>query len=182
LPKGLLASHFSVLNHPIRVSDGRTPLELATAFQVPKTTLSHTLGLLEKRGWIEMRPNPGDGRSKRVWITDAGRACRDEAIAALAPDIAAAIDLSEVEALLPRLQVLRRHMDEARNPPKWPRRQALCAPSASPATKDRTSSTGLPAATMAEPTTQPSATPQSFSPLPACGCRSPRSPADRSAP
>jgi len=119
LPKGVLVSHFSVLNHLIRVADGRTPLDLATAFQVPKTTLSHTLGLLEKRGWIEMRPNPEDKRSKRVWLTEAGRAFRTEAIRALTPDIAeiaAAFDPADVEVLLPRLQALRRHMDEARNP------------------------------------------------------------------
>jgi DNA-binding MarR family transcriptional regulator len=120
LPKGVLVSHFSVLNHLVHVQDGRTPLELATAFQVPKTTLSHTLALLQKRGWIEMRPNPGDGRSKRVWITAEGRRFRDEAIAALAPDlaeIAGAFDPADVELLVPRLRELRRHLDEARNPP-----------------------------------------------------------------
>ncbi|MFW5641321.1 MAG: MarR family winged helix-turn-helix transcriptional regulator [Roseicyclus sp.] len=118
LPRGVLVSHFSVLNHLVRVADGRTPLELATAFQVPKTTLSHTLGLLEKRGWIEMRPNPEDRRSKQVWITDAGRTFRSDAIGALAPDIAeiaAAFDPADVEILLPRLRALRRHMDDARN-------------------------------------------------------------------
>ena len=118
LPKGVLVSHFSVLNHLVRVADGRTPLELATAFQVPKTTLSHTLGLLEKRGWIEMRPNPEDKRSKRVWLTEAGRTFRAEAIAALAPDmaeIAAAFDPADVEILLPKLQALRRHLDAARD-------------------------------------------------------------------
>jgi DNA-binding MarR family transcriptional regulator len=83
LPKGVLVSHFAVLNHLIRVKDGRTPLELANAFQLPKTTLSHTLALLEKRGWIEMRPNPGDKRSKQVWITGDGRTFRDEAIGRL---------------------------------------------------------------------------------------------------
>jgi hypothetical protein len=36
--------HFSVLNHLMRVEDGRTPLELARAFQVPKTTLSTLAG------------------------------------------------------------------------------------------------------------------------------------------
>ena len=121
LPRGVLVSQFAVLNHLMRVGDGRTPLELATAFQVPKTTLSHTLGLLEKRGWIEMRPNPEDRRSKQVWITEAGTSFRAEAIAALAPDvaeIAAAFDPEEVEILLPRLQALRQYLDAARDPAK----------------------------------------------------------------
>jgi hypothetical protein len=39
LPQGAPCPHFSVLNHLMRVEDGRTPLELARAFQVPKTTL-----------------------------------------------------------------------------------------------------------------------------------------------
>jgi DNA-binding MarR family transcriptional regulator len=119
LPKGVLVSHFSVLNHLVRVGDGRTPLEIATAFQVPKTTLSHTLALLEGRGWIEMRPNPEDRRSKRVWITDAGRAFREEAIARLAPDLAMmarAPSMQGVESLVARLAEIRKYLDGARDP------------------------------------------------------------------
>jgi len=119
LPKGVLVSHFSVLNHLIRVGDGRTPLDIANAFQVPKTTLSHTLSLLEKRGWIEMRPNPDDKRSKRVWITDAGRAFRDDAIESLAPDMAAMAHqpaLNGVEDLVKRLAEIRKYLDAARDP------------------------------------------------------------------
>ncbi|MEZ5791707.1 MAG: hypothetical protein R3D34_13310 [Nitratireductor sp.] len=48
LPPGFLISHFSVLNHLTRVCDGRTPLEIARAFQVPKTTMTHTLSGLGK--------------------------------------------------------------------------------------------------------------------------------------
>lgn len=119
LPKGVLVSHFAVLNHLIRVGDGRTPLELAQAFQVPKTTLSHTLALLERRGWIEMRPNPEDKRSKRVWITDTGRAFREDAIGALGPDMAKLAchpALQGVEDLVSRLANIRKHLDDARDP------------------------------------------------------------------
>ncbi|MGP1357804.1 MarR family winged helix-turn-helix transcriptional regulator [Roseicyclus sp.] len=118
LPRGVLVSHFSVLNHLVRVGDGRTPLDLATAFQVPKTTLSHTLALLERRGWIEMRPNPEDRRSKRVWITEAGRAFREEAIARLAPDLATmarAPSMQGVDDLVSRLAEIRRYLDAARD-------------------------------------------------------------------
>ena len=72
LPGGMLVSHFAVLNHLIRVEDGRTPRELARAFQVPKTTMTHTLAGLESAGYVRMKPNAEDGRSKRVWITPAG--------------------------------------------------------------------------------------------------------------
>ena len=43
LPDGFLTSHFGVLNHLMNVHDGRTPLKLARAFQVPKTTMTHTI-------------------------------------------------------------------------------------------------------------------------------------------
>ncbi len=126
LPKGVLVSHFTVLNHLIRVGDGPTPLALATAFQVPKTTLSHTLALLDKRGWIEMRPNPADARSKCVWITDAGRAFREEAIIAMTPDladVARAFSPEAVASILPHLKALREFLDRRRDTPEAATRQ-----------------------------------------------------------
>ena len=118
LPHGLLLPHFSVLNHLVRVRDGRTPLELASAFQVPKTTMTHTLAGLEKHGFIRFEANPGDGRSKQVWITDAGRMFREAAIGALGPDIAeiaAAIPEDRVAALLPELEAIRKFLDANRD-------------------------------------------------------------------
>ena len=117
LPRGFLVSHFGVLNHLVRVGDGRTPLDLARAFQVPKTTMTHTLAGLDRAGLVATRPNPEDGRSKRVWITPAGRAFRDDAIAALAPDVArlaARVPDETLAALLPGLETLRRALDEDR--------------------------------------------------------------------
>ncbi|WP_421982743.1 MarR family winged helix-turn-helix transcriptional regulator [Roseibium sp.] len=87
LPKGLTLPHFSVVNHLIRVKNGQTPLALARAFQVPKTTMTHTLSGLVEHGLVEIRPNPEDGRSKTVWLTDAGRLFRDAAIKSIDPDI-----------------------------------------------------------------------------------------------
>ncbi|MEL7026481.1 MAG: MarR family transcriptional regulator [Pseudomonadota bacterium] len=118
LPDGLIASHFGVVNHLIRVKDGRTPMELASAFQVPKTTMTHTLAGLEKHGFVEMRPNPDDGRSKRVWLMPAGRAFRDETIARLAPvfaDLSKGMDTEALKAMLPALENLRIYLDEFRN-------------------------------------------------------------------
>lgn len=118
LPDGMILPHFSVLNHLIRVQDGQTPLAMARAFQVPKTSLTHTLAGLEKRGFIDMRPNPQDARSKCVWITDSGREFRNNAIA----DISAVFapiegQLSEdwAECILPELIQLRKILDAARS-------------------------------------------------------------------
>lgn len=118
MPAGMLLPHFSVLNHLIRVRDGGTPQDLARAFQVPKTSMTHTLAGLQDRGLIRMEPNPRDGRSKQVWITEEGRRFRDSAIAALQPDlarIAEAVGSDHAVAALPFLQDLRRHLDAARD-------------------------------------------------------------------
>ncbi|MFN3263162.1 MAG: MarR family winged helix-turn-helix transcriptional regulator [Pikeienuella sp.] len=117
LPPGVTVSHFTVLNHLIRVRDGQTPMTLSLAFQVPKTTMSHTLAGLVSRGLVDMRPNPADGRSKRVWITEAGRAFREEAILSIAPDIlqlSQVVEPDRVAALMPALQRIREAMDAER--------------------------------------------------------------------
>jgi DNA-binding MarR family transcriptional regulator len=119
MPGDLIAPHFAVLNHLVRVADGRTPLDLARAFQVPKTSMTHTLAGLEGAGLIAMRPNPSDGRSKQVWITEAGRALRGQVIAAMAPSFARlAQDFAPDRALslLPDLTALRRWLDADRDP------------------------------------------------------------------
>ena len=41
---------------------------------------------------VRLAPKPRDGRSKRVWLTDAGRALRETAMRLLAPDIARIAD------------------------------------------------------------------------------------------
>lgn len=118
LPKGLTLPHFSVVNHLVRVRDGQTPLTLAKAFQVPKTTMTHTLTGLLDHGLVEFRPNPEDGRSKTVWLTEAGRCFREDAIRSIDPDIDAlrkAIPPEKIEALLPVLVEVRSFMDAYRD-------------------------------------------------------------------
>jgi DNA-binding MarR family transcriptional regulator len=118
LPPGLIQPHFTVINHLIRVQDGRTPLELARAFQVAKTTMTHTLAGLEKHGLVETRPNPDDGRSKRVFLTDKGRAFRDATVADLAQGFAplmARFDAAQIAAVLPFLTEIRKFLDENRD-------------------------------------------------------------------
>ena len=118
LPDGATVAHFGVLNHCLRVKDGQTPLALATAFQVPKTTMTHTLAGLEKRGLVEIRQNPDDKRSKQAWITKAGKQFRDEAVAALDPDMsvfANQFSKENVADLIPRLAEIRAMMDAYRD-------------------------------------------------------------------
>lgn len=118
LPDGMLISHFSVLNHLIRVKDGQTPQGLASAFQVPKTTMTHTLKGLDAAGLIVLHPNPKDGRSKTVWITEAGRSFRNDAIARLGPEfdkIRHSFPEIKAQDLVPLLSELRQIMDRARD-------------------------------------------------------------------
>jgi DNA-binding MarR family transcriptional regulator len=114
---GLTLPQFTVLNHLVRLGDGKAPLDIARAFQVPKPSLTNTLAGLEARGLIETRPHPKDGRSKLVHLTEAGQARRVAAIAALGPAIAriaAHADRGAVARLLPDLAALRRTLDADR--------------------------------------------------------------------
>ena len=43
LPRGMELSHFSVLNHLARISDERTPAQLARAFHVTRGAMTNTL-------------------------------------------------------------------------------------------------------------------------------------------
>lgn len=125
LPDGFTLSQFTVLNHLIRVKDGRTPLELARAFQVPKTSMTHSLSVLERHGLVRIAANARDGRSKCVWITEAGRAFRHDAVTGMVPDMAAIASRfpsARVGDMLPVLGELRRTMDAMRDEDPAPNR------------------------------------------------------------
>ncbi len=118
LPKGMVTAQFGVLNHLSSRPAGGTPLQLASAFQVPKTSMTHSLAALERKRLVEALPNPDDGRSKIVRITPAGARFRGEVIEALAPVVAhtlSALDPGTLDRLLPLLRHLRIVLDAARN-------------------------------------------------------------------
>jgi DNA-binding MarR family transcriptional regulator len=118
LPRGFVVGQFAVLNHLVRVKDGRTPLDLARAFQVPKTTMTHSLAMLERHALIRSAPNAKDGRSKCVFITPQGRAFRETAIHALLGDmrrLEAEMPQAQLADIVPRLAALRAVMDRMRD-------------------------------------------------------------------
>jgi DNA-binding MarR family transcriptional regulator len=96
LPEGLRVSHFGVLNHCVVKGDGKTPLELARAFQVTKGAMTNTLGRLRERGYVELAPHPRDGRSKLVLLTEAGLRARHDAVRSLEPL------MEELHGMIPR--------------------------------------------------------------------------------
>jgi len=53
--------------------EGMRPSELAARMRITKQALNYLLGDLERRGYIERRPDPDDRRSRRIALTDRGR-------------------------------------------------------------------------------------------------------------
>ncbi len=115
LPKGMELSHFGVLNHLARISDERTPAQLARAFHVTRGAMTNTLTKLEWAGHVHIRPDWDDARRKFVAISPSGRAARDAAVQAVAPliaEVVQALGADRVRAVLPVLRELRTRLEE----------------------------------------------------------------------
>ncbi|GAA4035104.1 MarR family winged helix-turn-helix transcriptional regulator [Parerythrobacter jejuensis] len=117
LPRPLNEAMFGVLNHFCRLGDGKSPSYLAEAFQVARPSMTATLDKLERAGLVRIEAHPSDARGKLVFITDAGRAAREEAVAAVVPlfaDIAPVLGTLDTDQLLRDLATLRKALDQAR--------------------------------------------------------------------
>lgn len=117
LPDGVHPSHFGILNHLTLRGDGKLPMQIASAMQVTKNTMSHSLKVLQDRGYIDVQPDPEDGRAKRVYLTDAGRAFREDAIIRVSRAFEHVIGAEQVELIRRTradLQAMRKHLDDNR--------------------------------------------------------------------
>ncbi len=117
LPDGVHPSHFAIINHLYRLGDGRSPLRIAAAMQVTKTTMTHSLKVLEGKGYISIKPNPEDARGKLVFLSAGGRQFRDKAIAqtvAAFGHVLSDEQVSRMKKLLPELTELRQFLDSNR--------------------------------------------------------------------
>lgn len=118
LAPDLNPSEFGVLNHFVRLGDGKSPSYLAKAFQVTKPSMTAILGKLEQKGYVQIAGSADDRRRKIVTITSAGRTARSKGVKAIAPlarILLANHSLSDLEKILPSLQALREFLDEERN-------------------------------------------------------------------
>lgn len=118
LPHGLTVAQFSVLNHLSRRDDPQAPAKIANAFQVSKGTMTSTLGKLQSKAFVLITPNPKDGRGKFVTLTAQGLAARNNAIAALGPDMAwlsERVDAGEIGELVRQLASIRIMLDAKRD-------------------------------------------------------------------
>ncbi|MDE3081635.1 MAG: MarR family transcriptional regulator [Paracoccaceae bacterium] len=114
LPKGMELSHFGVLNHLARVSDERTPAQLAKTFHVTRGAMTNTLTKLEWAGHIHIRPDWDDARRKFVSISPAGRAAREAALQSITPllaDVLQTLGTERVRAVLPVLREMRLRLE-----------------------------------------------------------------------
>lgn len=119
LPDEVHPSHFFIVNHLVRHGDGKTPVSIAQAMQVTKATMSHSLHVLEKRGFIRTVPCAADARSKQVLLTDAGRAFQAQAIDAAVRTFGNLLsdgDRGIMAEALPGLVAIRRVLDAHRIP------------------------------------------------------------------
>ena len=65
---GLTRAQWRVMIHLLR-EDGMTQKELAELDSIEKAPMGRLLDKLEEMGWIERRPDPLDGRARRVFRT-----------------------------------------------------------------------------------------------------------------
>lgn len=118
LAPDLNPSEFGVLNHFVRMGDGKSPSYLAKAFQMTKPSMTAILGKLAGKGYVEIVSSDEDRRRKIVTITATGQAARQKGLVAMAPLAATLIAGQDVQALaqiLPTLQTLREFLDQERN-------------------------------------------------------------------
>jgi MarR family transcriptional regulator for hemolysin len=97
-PLGLTRAQWRVLSRINRM-EGATQTELASVLEIEKPTLGRLLDRLEDKGWVERTPDPHDGRTKRVSLTESAQPVLEE-MYELGDEIldAAVSGLSEKEA------------------------------------------------------------------------------------
>lgn len=111
-------SEYWLLFHMVRRGDGDTPSRLAKVFQVSKPSMTATIARLAAKGCVRVIDDAADGRSKRVMLTDVGRAAHDAARARLAITQEQLFADFDVDALLEHadaITALRQHLDAQRN-------------------------------------------------------------------
>lgn len=111
-------SEFGVLNHLVRLGDGKTPSWLARAFQMTRPSMTAIVAKLSTKGFVRVEASAQDRREKYVYVTEAGREARRAAIARLRPRLEAVVEgfgADRLREVLPILSAFRAYLDEERN-------------------------------------------------------------------
>ncbi|MDP0500046.1 MAG: MarR family transcriptional regulator [Verrucomicrobiota bacterium JB022] len=107
LPHGLTMAQFSILHHLYkRPGVEKTPLELANHFLLSKPSIGEALDKLAKKGFVTLKKNQNDGRSKVVSVAPAGVEAHHEAVAAIMPFLVAMREAVGAETLLAASDIL----------------------------------------------------------------------------
>ena len=110
LPMGMELSHFAILNHFATLQGEKTPAQLARSFNLTKGAITNTLTKLSQMGYIHIRPDWDDGRSKKVSISRTGENARNNAVASIEPivaDLMSVMGPEKAKVLIPFLRNLR---------------------------------------------------------------------------
>ena len=110
LPIGMELSHFAILNHISTLEREKTPAQLARSFNLTKGAITNTLTKLAKMGYIHIRPDWDDARSKLISISTAGKSARDRAVASIEPilnDLMKVMGADKTKSIIPFLRDLR---------------------------------------------------------------------------
>lgn len=115
LPKGLGRAQFNILNR-LALGGDQSPGDLAEHLMLTKGAVTHLIGRLEAQTLVAVGQAGGDGRRKRVRLTEAGLRVLGEASAGLrevAANLRAALPAEGFEHTLPLLSALRAHLAES---------------------------------------------------------------------
>lgn len=71
----LTAAQGHIMGYLARRTEPPCSRDIEEAFQLSHPTVSGLLARLEKKGFIEFRPDPSDRRCKRIWTLPKGQQC-----------------------------------------------------------------------------------------------------------
>lgn len=117
-PLGLALPQFVMLNHfSHRPSEGKTVSGIARALQQPQPGVTKTVQKLLAKRWLREEVHPEDGRSKVLFVTAAGLAKHNAAIAVFGRELGPAFSdwtRQELESLFAQLDRLKIWFDAHR--------------------------------------------------------------------
>ena len=118
LPIGMEFSHFTILNYITTMETEKTPAQLARSFNLTKGAITNTLNKLSKMGYIHVRPDWDDGRSKLISVSQAGKRARDSAVDSIEPilnELMKFMGTEKTKSIIPFLRDLRILLNNEQN-------------------------------------------------------------------
>ena len=118
LPANMEVSHFAILNHFALLGGEKTPVQLARSFNITKGAITNTINKLLTMGYIHVRPNWDDGRSKLISISPAGMIARNNAVSTIEPlinELMKIIGADKAKSTIPFLRDLRTLLSKESN-------------------------------------------------------------------